>query len=263
MELDRLRRGRAIVGSMTSNVVPTRIINKLGISTVVYKSVDKNPDTLAGRPVPPPSLTSELSKPKETGNKETDEVNTYLYYKVRYASKSRRVQEKMMATLHGSTTEIIGRTMGVTVPEAFAPAVEWCVKARSFNLLNNLAAIPLPEGVRGANAMKHLQAVHGIDHHGSLVCLADKSDAEIEPYRALVAALKGVYGREIETVSERGDTGAYQRLRNPELTDFILKHHERVEDIIELVNSGERPFDPEVYQSILDSPARSLRDGTL
>jgi hypothetical protein len=75
--------------------------------------------------------------------------------------------------------------------------------------------------------------------------------------------LKGIRGREIEAVSERGEKGAYQRLRNPELTDFILRNHERVDDIIDLVNSGERPFDPEVYESILNSPARSLRDGIL
>jgi hypothetical protein len=248
---------------MTSNVVPTRIINKLGISTVVYKSVDKSPKARSGQEVPPPSVTPEFREPKKTGNKGTDEVNMYLYYKVRYASKSRRVQDRLMATLHGSTTEVIGRTMGVTVPEAFAPAVEWCMKARSFNLLNNLAAIPLPDGERSGKAMKHLQAVHGLDHHDPQVSLAGMSEGEIEPYRALVLALKGIRGREIEAVSERGETGAYQRLRNPELTDFILRNHERVDDIIDLVNSGERPFDPEVYESILNSPARSLRDGIL
>lgn len=258
-----LWRGRAIVGSMTSNVVPTRIINKLGISTVVYKSVDKSPAAPSVQPMPPPSVTSEFSKPKETGNKGTDEVNMYLYYKVLYASKSRRVQDRMMATLHGSTPEAIGRTMGVTVPEAFAPAVEWCLKARSFNLLNNLAAIPLPDEERGAKAMKHLQAVHGLDHHDPQVSLAGLSEEGAEPYRALVLALKGIRGREIEAVSERGETGAYQRLRNPELTDFILRNHERVDDIIDLVNSGERPFDSDVYQSILDNPAQSLRDGIL
>ena len=265
---------------MASNrTVPTRIVNKNGVSTTVHKRVENSGDTHRTA-IPPVSVSTKTSREKKASEleqlKEMPLSSAYQLHMRMMRNKervSKKDREAMVADLHEDTLAIIDRTLPEDKIPMYNALIDNCMNKRSIADLNNLAAT--------VEVMLEADDIHQRVFHTYLSGLqmyrlqsdpyydySKASEHEQEGVRALLRVTMGL-GREYVRPNTYVDGTPRHIIREYEgLYNLCFRRPKDAEKIVHLINSRNLLIDTDqdiaAIEALLDQDAEnSLMGGVL
>lgn len=269
---------------MNTNLIPTRITNKNGVSTTVYKSAP-SPTKNTDAPLPAPSIKSKRQpgSPTLTHEERKDAIERF----VTLANKGNDMvipgeDAKLRAGLQKYNDELLIKLLDRTKrSDSSKDAFILAIQGKSQKYVNKYLALhgddydliftPIQPG--GFSSKIH-NAVNSLDTYPQLPYKhTDEYYQKAIALTGVVAAIQDKIPDEHSTSTEStfltnsliGKNGEYQllsRLTNDDLVNFILERPEQWKEIADIITTRQTQ-DPETIREVLDYEVTTLRDGTL
>lgn len=247
---------------MTKNpLIPTTIVNKNGVTTIVHKRLDTG-STTRGSGIPKVSLPA---APADTCK---FVVEAGFNSELNYVKMSSGVREKMMTTLHEDTLPVMEAILrehedGLHV---FRRATGWSATSRHLALVNGyVALLNESESKNRDSQLDILQSLRGVQYCRPAKPVVDITNPD-DPYAEGALALVRVLRQNFDSglVARRNlpkDEAAYV-FNEPEVGTLIMEEPDRADEIVNLYRKYGR-FDRDLFKAALENNVQGLNEGVL
>jgi len=267
---------------MNNNLIPTRITDKNGVSTTVYKSASfPSKNNKASLPAPSIKPKSRSNTPTLTPEQREETIELFMELSNKHKTFVLEIDDnKLRKGLHKYNDELILKLLDCTKrtdssKEAFLLAAE----GKNQKYVNKYLALHgddydliFTTTQPGEYSSKIHNAIGSLDTYPQLPY---KHTAE---YYQKAVALTGVVAAIQDKIPNEDSTSSVfltnnivqkndgyhliSRLTNDDLVDLIIERPEQWKEIADIVTSRQTQ-DPEIIRGILDYEVPTLREGTL
>lgn len=241
------------MGHKNPNLVPTRVTDKSGRTTTVYRrAASSTPEMTTIPPVAAPQGTAVKKRMSSAGMELLDASPTlvgrrlYLLLKHDRNRLSKKTKEEMISGLHEDTLKVLDRTALNEQVEVLGNLFSLCIREKSFASLNNTAVVAeLMDECDEVRLRVFDTYVAGLQMYRTqsdpYFDWSSSSSEEQEVPKALIRAAMGL-SRTYSKPNVWVD-GKPRHLLSEELTNMVMRRPKDVHLVVAILNDRELPVE--------------------